>query len=139
MRILVANPFAAMRTVVKTTLKEMGLTNIVEVDNGSTALQVLKKKSIALVIADWDMPKMSGLDLLKAVREQDKSHETLFIMAVKDPSKEIIMSALSAGADDLVVIPFSPAVLSQKVEKKLGANLNGTGRFQAGFAESRIS
>ncbi|MRR36334.1 response regulator, partial [bacterium] len=71
MKILVVDDFSTMRRIVKNILRQLNFNNIIEADDGSTALDVLQREKIDMVVSDWNMPKMTGLELLKAVRADD--------------------------------------------------------------------
>jgi len=117
--VLVVDDFAIMRRIVKGVLRELGFKNIVEADDGSSALQELKKDDFGLIISDWNMPKMTGLDLLKAVRADDKYKNIPFIMVTAEGQKDNVVEAIKAGVSNYVVKPFTPDTLKEKLEKVL--------------------
>ena len=117
--VLVVDDFATMRRIVKGVLKELGFKNIVEADDGSSALQELKKDDFGLIVSDWNMPKMTGLDLLKAVRADDKYKNIPFIMVTAEGQKDNVVKAIKAGVSNYVVKPFTPDTLKEKLEKVL--------------------
>jgi two-component system chemotaxis response regulator CheY len=118
-RILVVDDFATMRRIVKNVLRQIGYENIVEADDGATALPILKSEDIDFVIADWNMPTMTGLDLLKAVRGDDALKDTPFLMVTAEAQKDNIIEAIQAGVNEYVVKPFTPDTLREKIEKTL--------------------
>ncbi len=115
-KILVVDDFSTMRRILKRALKEMGFTNIFEADDGTTALRALKEEKIDLILADWNMPNMSGLDLLKA---DDSLKDIPFIMVTAEAQKKNVLEAAKAGANNYVVKPFTPETLNEKIERVL--------------------
>jgi len=121
MTILCVDDFSTMRRIVKTLLKQLGFKNILEADDGSTALAVLKEQKVDFIISDWNMPNMTGLDLLKAVRADDATKAMPFLMVTAEAEKESIVTAVKAGVNNYVVKPFKAEVLQEKIEKIFGA------------------
>ena len=117
MKVLVVDDFATMRRIVKNILTQLGFRNIVEADDGSTALEVLKQDSIDLIISDWNMPKMTGLDLLKAVRSDPDLASTPFIMVTAEAQQENIIQAVKAKVSQYIVKPFTAETLGEKIDK----------------------
>lgn len=117
MKVLVVDDYAAMRRIVKNVLKQIGFRNIVEADDGSTALAVLKKEKIGLIISDWNMPKMTGLELLKAVRTDDSLKNTLFVMVTAEAQKSAVLEAVQAGVSNYVVKPFTAETIKEKLKQ----------------------
>ncbi len=120
MTILCVDDFSTMRRIIKTLLKQLGFKNILEADDGSTALQVLQSQKIDFVISDWNMPKMTGLDLLKTIRSADDWRNMPFLMVTAEAEKESIIAAVQAGVSNYVVKPFKAEVLKEKIEKIFG-------------------
>ena len=120
MKILVVDDFATMRRIIKNILRQIGFTNIVEADDGSTALPILEKEHIDLVITDWNMPKMSGLELIKAIRANPTTKDIPILMVTAEALKENIIEAVKAGVNNYVVKPFTAQVLQEKIEKIFG-------------------
>ena len=118
-KVLVADDFATMRRIVKGVLKQLGFQNIVEAEDGSKALEALKKEEVGLIISDWNMPKMTGLDLLKAVRSDDGLKSIPFIMVTAEGLKENVLEAVKAGVTNYVVKPFTPEGFSEKIQAAL--------------------
>lgn len=116
MTVLVVDDFATMRRIVKGVLKELGFKNIIEAENGKAALSELKKEDVGLVISDWNMPEMTGLELLKAVRAQDQFKTLPFIMVTAEGQKDNVLEAVKAGVTNYIVKPFTPDTLKQKLE-----------------------
>jgi len=117
--IFVVDDFATMRKIVKNILVQLGFKNVLEADDGTTALEVLKKQKVDLIISDWNMPKMSGLELLKAVRSDENLKSVKFIMVTAEAQKENVIEAIRNGVNQYVVKPFTPEVLKEKMEKVL--------------------
>lgn len=120
MKILIVDDFATMRRIMKNILKQIGFSNIIEADDGTTALEELKKTSVDLIISDWNMPKMTGLDLLKNVRSTDGLKEVPFLMVTAEAQKQNVIDAVQAGVTNYVVKPFTAEAISEKLEKIFG-------------------
>jgi len=121
MKILVVDDFATMRKIIKNILGQLGFKNIIEADDGTTAWEILQKESVDLIISDWNMPKMSGLELLKKVRGDDKLKDTPFLMVTAEAQKEYIIEAAKYRVSQYIVKPFTPETLKEKLEKIFGA------------------
>ena len=115
MKILVVDDFSTMRRIVRNVLKQVGLTSIVEADNGKAALKVLKKESIDLILCDWNMPEMSGIDLLKAVKSDDALKDIPFVMVTAEAQKDNILEAVKAGVSSYIVKPFTAETVTEKL------------------------
>ncbi|MGV1099955.1 response regulator [Thiovibrio sp. JS02] len=120
MKILVVDDFATMRRIVKNILTQLGFKNIIEADDGTTALDVLKSEKIGLIISDWNMPKMTGLDLLKAVRADASMANTPFIMVTAEAQQDNIILAVKAKVSQYIVKPFTAETLAEKLTKIFG-------------------
>jgi len=121
MKILVVDDFATMRRIVKNILTQLGYKNIIEADDGTTALDVLKSEKIDLIISDWNMPKMTGLDLLKAVRGDANTANIPFIMVTAEAQQDNIILAVKAKVSQYIVKPFTAETLAEKLEKIFGS------------------
>jgi two-component system chemotaxis response regulator CheY len=119
-KVLIVDDFATMRRIVKGVLKQLGFNNIIEAGDGDTALEELKKENIGLIVSDWNMPKMSGLDLLKAVRGNEKFKSIPFIMVTAEGQKESVIEAVKSGVSNYIVKPFTPETLNEKLQKIFG-------------------
>ena len=119
-KVLVVDDFATMRKIIKNNLKGMGFNNIVEAENGQKALEELKKESVGLIISDWNMPGMTGIELLKAVRGDAELNSIPFIMVTAEGQKDNVMEAAEAGVSNYVVKPLTPDTFSEKLQKVLG-------------------
>ena len=117
--VLIVDDFATMRRILKNILKQIGFKNILEADDGTTALEVLDRQSVDLIISDWNMPKMTGLELLKSVRASDKYKKTPFLMVTAEAQKQNVIEAVQAGVSNYVVKPFTAEAISEKLTKIL--------------------
>jgi two-component system chemotaxis response regulator CheY len=116
-KVLVVDDFATMRRIIKGVLKQLGFSNIIEAEDGTSAMDVLRKEKIGLVVSDWNMPKMTGLDLLKAIRADEDLKSTPFIMVTAEGQKENVIEAVKAGVNNYIVKPFTPETFNEKLEK----------------------
>lgn len=119
-KVLIVDDFSTMRKIIRNILVQLGFKNILEADDGTTALEVLSREKVDLILADWNMPKMSGLELLKAVRSDERLKNIPFIMITAEAQKENVLEAIKHGVNQYVVKPFTPEVLKEKLEKVLG-------------------
>ena len=115
MKVLVVDDFATMRRIIKNVLKQIGFTQILEADDGTTALGVLKENKIDLIISDWNMPQMSGLDLLKTVRKEESTKEIPFVMVTAEAQKDNVLQAVQAGVTNYIVKPFTADAVKEKL------------------------
>ncbi|HFC98309.1 MAG TPA: response regulator [Thermosulfurimonas dismutans] len=120
MRVLVVDDFATMRKIIKNILTQLGFRNIIEADDGTTAWEILQKEPVDLIISDWNMPKMSGLELLKKVRADEKLKDIPFLMVTAEAQKENIIEAVKYKVSQYIVKPFTPETLKEKLEKIFG-------------------
>jgi two-component system chemotaxis response regulator CheY len=121
MKFLVVDDFLSMRRMVKSVLNDLGYTNVVEADDGSTALPLLQKDAFDFLITDWNMPGMPGLDLLKAVRADRRLAKLPVLMVTAEAKREQIVEAVQAGVNGYVIKPFTAEVLKEKLAKILDA------------------
>ncbi|HET6491107.1 MAG TPA: response regulator [Syntrophales bacterium] len=117
LKILIVDDFATMRKVIRNLLKQGGFENIVEAEDGVAALKVLQSQKVDFIISDWNMPNMSGLELLKAVRGADDLKELPFLMVTAEALKDNVVAAVKAGVSNYIVKPFTAEVLNEKIEK----------------------
>ncbi|MFH1913088.1 chemotaxis response regulator CheY [Pseudodesulfovibrio pelocollis] len=117
MRILVVDDFSTMRKIIKNILRQLGFTNIVEADDGSTAWEVLNKDNIDFIVSDWNMPIMSGIELLRKVRGSEEYSDLPFLMVTAEAQQENIIEAVQAKVSNYIVKPFTPETLGQKIDK----------------------
>ena len=118
-KILIIDDFATMRRIMKNILKQLGFKNLVEADDGTTALNILESQKIDLIISDWNMPKMTGLELLKKVRASTEYKKTPFLMVTAEAQKQNVIEAVQAGVSNYVVKPFTAEAISDKLKKIL--------------------
>ena len=116
-KILVVDDFSTMRRIVKNILRQLDFNNIVEADDGSTALDILQKEKINMIVSDWNMPKMTGLELLKAVRADDALKDIPFLMVTAEAQQENIIEAVKSGVSNYIVKPFTAETLGQKMNQ----------------------
>lgn len=117
MKVLVVDDFSTMRRIVKNLLKDIGFTNIQEADDGKTALPILQQGGIQFLVTDWNMPGMTGIDLVKAVRANPETASLPILMVTAEAKREQIIEAAQAGVNGYVVKPFTAQVLKEKIEK----------------------
>lgn len=118
-KVLIVDDFATMRRILKNILKQLGFKNLVEADDGTTAWEILESQTIDLIISDWNMPKMTGLELLKKVRAGDRHKKTPFLMVTAEAQKQNVIEAVQAGVSNYVVKPFTAEAISDKLKKIL--------------------
>lgn len=116
-KILVVDDFATMRKVVRNLLKQSGYDDIVEAEDGVMALKALKSQKIDFIVSDWNMPNMSGLELLKAVRADAELAKTPFLMVTAEALQDNVVAAVKAGVNNYIVKPFTAEVLNEKIKK----------------------
>lgn len=117
MKILIVDDFSTMRRIIKNLLRDLGFTNTDEADDGNTALPMLQSGKYDFLVTDWNMPGMSGFDLLKAVRADDSLKTLPILMVTAEAKRDQIVAAAQAGVNGYVVKPFTAAVLKDKIEK----------------------
>ncbi len=119
MSILVVDDFSTMRRIITNVLRQLGFDNILEAEDGSKALKVLESETVDFVITDWNMPEMSGLDLLKAIRasEDEAMKELPVLMVTAEALQDNIIAAAKAGVNNYIIKPFDAQTLSDKIEK----------------------
>lgn len=117
MKILIVDDFSTMRRIIKNLLRDLGFTNTYEADDGTTALPMLKNGSFDFLITDWNMPGMSGIDLLSYVRADDRIKHLPVLIVTAEAKREQIIKAAQAGVNGYVIKPFTAQVLKEKIEK----------------------
>jgi two-component system chemotaxis response regulator CheY len=117
MKILVVDDFSTMRRIITNVLKQIGFENIHEAEDGAKALNILQQEKIDFVITDWNMPQMSGLDLLKAIRADPERKDTPVLMVTAESLQENIVAAAQAGVNNYIIKPFDASTLSAKINK----------------------
>jgi two-component system, chemotaxis family, chemotaxis protein CheY len=116
-RILIVDDFSTMRRIVKNLLNDLGFTNTAEADDGNSALSELRRGPFDMVITDWNMPGMAGIELLKAIRADPALAKMPVLMVTAEAKREQIIEAAQAGVNGYVVKPFTAATLSDKLGK----------------------
>jgi len=116
-KILIVDDFATMRKVIRNLLKQTGYENIVEAEDGVNALKILKSQKIDFIVSDWNMPNMSGLELLKAVRADEDLKALPFLMVTAEALQENVVAAVKAGVSNYIVKPFTSETLDEKIKK----------------------
>lgn len=117
MNILVVDDFSTMRRIISNVLRQLGYENIIEAEDGTKALAVLETQPVDFVITDWNMPQMSGLDLLKAIRSNKDRKHIPVLMVTAEAMQENIIAAAQAGVNNYIVKPFDAKTLSEKINK----------------------
>ncbi len=106
-----------MRRIIKNLLKELGFTNTQEADDGTTALPMLKNGDFQFVITDWNMPKMQGIELLRAIRADENLKGLPVLLVTAEAKRDQIIEAAQAGVNGYIVKPFTAATLKDKLER----------------------
>lgn len=117
LKFLIVDDFSTMRRIVRNLLKELGYTNADEAEDGVVALQKLKSGGFQFVVSDWNMPNMTGIELLRAIRADANLKHLPVLMVTAEAKKENIIEAAQAGASGYVVKPFTAATLEEKLNK----------------------
>jgi len=117
MKFLVVDDFSTMRRIVRNLLKELGYTNVDEAEDGVVAMQKLTAGGFDFVVSDWNMPNMTGIELLKAIRANPQLAHLPLLMITAEAKKENIIEAAQAGASGYIVKPFTAATLAEKLGK----------------------
>ena len=121
LKFLVVDDFSTMRRIVKNLLQELGYSDITEADDGNTALPLLQAGSFDVLITDWNMPGMPGLELLKAVRADERLAKLPVLMLTAEAKREQIIEAAQAGVSGYVIKPFTAITLKEKLDKILAS------------------
>ena len=117
MKVLVVDNSPSMRRATRGVFRQIGFKNIIWAGDGSEALEKLGKEKAGLIVSDWDMPKMNGLELLKAVRSDEGLKDIPFIMITAEVGKENVLEAVKAGVSGYITRPFTLETVSRKVKK----------------------
>lgn len=123
MHILVVDDFSTMRRIITNVLRQLGFDSITEAEDGVKALQKLESESFDFVITDWNMPEMSGLDLIKAIRasEDEKLKAMPVLMVTAEALQDNIIAAAKAGVNNYIIKPFDAKTLADKINKIFSA------------------
>ncbi len=125
MRVLIVDDFSTMRRIIKNLLADLGFNNTVEAEDGHSALSVLRQDAVELVVTDWNMPGMSGIDLLRAIRADERFRALPVLMVTAEAKREQIIEAAQSGVNGYIIKPFTAQTLEEKLGKvfeRLGAN-----------------
>ncbi len=122
-KFLVVDDFSTMRRIVRNLLKELGFVNVQEAEDGVQALSKLRSEAFDFVVSDWNMPNMTGIELLRAIRADIRLKHLPVLMVTAEAKRENIIAAAQAGASGYVVKPFTAATLDEKL-KKIFQNMN---------------
>ncbi|EDP65276.1 chemotaxis response regulator CheY [Thalassobaculum sp.] len=120
MAVLIVDDYKTMLRIIRNLLRQIGFNNVDEASDGATALQKLRRDNFGLVISDWNMEPMTGLQLLKEVRSDEKLRGTPFIMVTAESKTENVIAAKKAGVNNYIVKPFNAATLKTKISAVLG-------------------
>jgi two-component system chemotaxis response regulator CheY len=116
--ILVVDDMAAMRKILRTLLSQLGFKNIDEAEDGKQALEKLKQNpdKYGLIITDWNMPNMTGIELVQAIRSDERLKHLPILMVTAEAKKENVLTAIKAGVNNYIVKPFTAETLKEKIE-----------------------
>jgi two-component system chemotaxis response regulator CheY len=117
MRVLIVDDFSTMRRIIKNILRQLGFSNIIEADDGSAAWEILNKDQVDFIISDWNMPQMTGIELLRKVRASEEFGDLPFLMVTAAAQQENIIEAVQAKVSNYIVKPFTAETLGQKINK----------------------
>ena len=122
MKTIVIDDMMTMRKIISKMLTQLGFSNIVEADDGATAWPLIEEAAkngepFEFIVSDWNMPKMSGLDLLKKIRSTENLKKTPFLMITAEAEQSNVIKVVQAGVSNFVVKPFKPATLKEKIDK----------------------
>ena len=118
-KVLVVDDYPLTRDMVKSILRQLGFLNIASAEDGAMALHMLREERFGLVICDWNMPRLSGLAVLREVRAEERNKDLPFLMLTAEAYKENVVEAMKAGVSGYIVKPFTSQILSEKVTKVL--------------------
>jgi two-component system chemotaxis response regulator CheY len=117
MKILIVDDFSTMRRIIKNLLRDLGFTNTAEADDGVTALPMLQSGAFDFLVTDWNMPGMTGIDLLRHVRADERLKHLPVLMVTAEAKRDQIIEAAQAGVNGYVVKPFTAQALKEKIDK----------------------
>jgi two-component system chemotaxis response regulator CheY len=115
MKILVVDDSLTMRRIIVNSLNRLGFKDVVEAENGRKAFDVVTKGGIDLVLTDWNMPEVSGLEFVQMLRKEDAYKSLPILMITTNSGKEEVVDALKAGVNNYIVKPFTPETLKEKL------------------------
>ena len=117
MKILIVDDFSTMRRIIKNLLRDLGYNNTHEADDGNTALPMLKNGDFQFVVTDWNMPGMTGIELLRAIRADDRLKTLPVLMVTAEAKREQIIEAAQNGVNGYIIKPFTAQTLEEKLGK----------------------
>ncbi|HSW12220.1 MAG TPA: chemotaxis response regulator CheY [Solimonas sp.] len=117
MKILIVDDFSTMRRIVKNLLNDLGYTNTTEADDGKTAWPLLQAGGFDFVVTDWNMPGMTGIDLLKNIRGDAKLAKLPVLMVTAEAQRDQIIEAAKSGVNGYIIKPFTAVTLKEKIDK----------------------
>jgi len=117
MKILIVDDFSTMRRIIKNLLRDLGFNNTQEADDGTTGLPMLQTGNFDFLVTDWNMPGMTGIDLLRVVRADEKLQSLPVLMVTAEAKKDQIVLAAKEGVNGYIVKPFTAQTLKEKIEK----------------------
>jgi two-component system, chemotaxis family, chemotaxis protein CheY len=117
--VLVVDDFSTMRRIVRNILRDLDFKTVLEAEDGMAAVEVLSTHKVDFIVSDWNMPRMTGLELLKYVRSTEAIKDTPFLMVTAESQKENVVEAVKARVSNYIVKPFTAATLAEKLAKIL--------------------
>ena len=120
MKVLVVDDYKTMIRIIRNLLKQLGFANVDEASDGSSALSLMRQSEYGLVISDWNMEPMTGYELLREVRADDRLSHTPFIMVTAESKTDNVIAAKKAGVNNYIVKPFNAATLKAKIDAVFG-------------------
>ncbi|MBI5672449.1 MAG: chemotaxis response regulator CheY [Nitrospirae bacterium] len=117
MKVLVVDDMVTMRRIVKNILKQLGFGNVDEAENGQEALQKLRVDTFGFVVSDWNMPVMTGIDMLRAIRADEKLKAIPVLMVTAEAQQSNLIEAVQAGVSNYIVKPFTAETMQEKITK----------------------
>ncbi len=120
-KVMVVDDQASMRAMIRRSLQDLGFRDIRDKGSAAEALDAMRSDRVHLIVSDYNMPDMDGLQLLEAVRQDPVIGKTVFIMLTGSSDREIVSKAAALGVNNYLVKPFAPAVLKEKIERVFGA------------------
>jgi two-component system chemotaxis response regulator CheY len=120
MKVLIVDDYKTMLRILRNLLKQLNFNNIEDATDGSMALQKLRQENFGMVISDWNMEPMTGIQLLREVRADDKLKHLPFIMITAESKSENVIAAKEAGVSNYIVKPFNAETLKTKIVSVLG-------------------
>lgn len=118
--VLIVDDYKTMIRIIRNLLKQLGFANVDEAGDGSAALDMMRLKDYGLVISDWNMEPMTGYELLREVRADDRLSRTPFIMVTAESKTDNVVAAKKAGVNNYIVKPFNAATLKAKIDAVFG-------------------